>query len=85
MQKVVVEAFGKPRVAEIAHRPSRMLPVAAAVVLFGLWCAGLTLALAAAGAWRPGSEPPELRLSAARRRARPPAAVQAEPVGGRGA
>ncbi|HEY1276625.1 MAG TPA: hypothetical protein VGF25_17070 [Thermoleophilaceae bacterium] len=52
MQKVVVEAFGKPRVAEIAHRPSRMLPVAAAVVLFGLWCAGLTLALAAAGAWR---------------------------------
>jgi hypothetical protein len=54
-QQLVVKPLGPARYATVQHGPRRLFAIAAAIVLFCLWCAGILVISGFARAWRQAS------------------------------
>jgi hypothetical protein len=59
IQGLVVEKVGPVRSTAVLDRPQPLLGVALAVILFGLWCAGVALVPRLVSAWRSAGRPPQ--------------------------
>jgi hypothetical protein len=57
-QGLVVESVGPVRSKAIVREPQSLLGPALAIVLFGVWCAGVALIPRRLGAWRAAGRPP---------------------------